>query len=201
VLFSSALLATAATPAYVAAEIAGGRASARTAARHSLLAQLFVAAMATAVLAANLGGLWIAIEATTICTAFLVGQRRTKTAVEAAWKRGDLLHRNRAGAAGSPDREDRCRSSVVKPWRGMAHSLHSSAPPALPRQSAPICRRHTRPPSSCPVIAERGGYPAGGDDRGTHESRGNGCRASPRHDNGPLSSMRPPGGGWREVTS
>jgi hydrogenase-4 component F len=81
-----ASLATAATPGYLRAEIAAGRASARTAQRHCVLVQLFVAAMALAVLAANLGVVWVAIEATTIITAFLVGQRRTRAAVEAAWK-------------------------------------------------------------------------------------------------------------------
>ena len=81
-----ALLATLATPAYLRAEIAAGRATARTAARHSVLVQLFLAAMAMAVLAANLGVVWVAVEATTIVTAFLVGQRRTRRSVEAAWK-------------------------------------------------------------------------------------------------------------------
>jgi hydrogenase-4 component F len=81
-----ALLATVATPAYLQAEIAASRATTRTAARHSVLVQLFLAAMALAVLAANLGVLWVAVEATTIVTAFLVGQRRTRPAVEAAWK-------------------------------------------------------------------------------------------------------------------
>ncbi|MBP2328804.1 hydrogenase-4 component F [Kibdelosporangium banguiense] len=81
-----ALLATVATPAYFTAEITAGRATVRTATRHSVLVQLFLAAMALAVLAANLGVLWVAIEATTIVTAFLVGQRRTRSAVEAAWK-------------------------------------------------------------------------------------------------------------------
>lgn len=81
-----ALLAVLASPAYLDGEIAAGRAKPRTAARHSLLVQLFLAAMSLAVLAANLGVLWIAIEATTIVTAFLVGQRRSKPAVEAAWK-------------------------------------------------------------------------------------------------------------------
>jgi len=80
------LLATAATPAWLRGEITAGRATARTAARHSVLVQCFLAAMALAVLAANLGVVWVAIEATTIVTAFLVGQRRTKAAVEAAWK-------------------------------------------------------------------------------------------------------------------
>lgn len=81
-----AVLTTLATPAYLAGEIAAGRASARTAARHSALVQAFLAAMAFAVLAANLGVLWVAVEATTIVTAFLVGQRRSRSAVEAAWK-------------------------------------------------------------------------------------------------------------------
>ncbi|WP_231114522.1 proton-conducting transporter membrane subunit [Lentzea aerocolonigenes] len=80
------LVATAATPAYFRAEIDDGRATARTAARHSLLVQLFLATMALAVLAANLGVVWVAVEATTIVTAFLVGQRRTRASVEAAWK-------------------------------------------------------------------------------------------------------------------
>ena len=80
------LLATAASPAFLSAEIHSGRATARTAARHSLLVQAFLAAMALAVLAANLGVVWAAIEATTIVTAFLVGQGRSRAAVEAAWK-------------------------------------------------------------------------------------------------------------------
>jgi hydrogenase-4 component F len=81
-----ALLATLATPAHLRAEIGAGRATARTARRHSVLVQLFLAAMAAAVLAADLGLLWVAIEATTVVTAFLVGQRRTRHSVEAAWK-------------------------------------------------------------------------------------------------------------------
>ncbi|GAA5150083.1 proton-conducting transporter membrane subunit [Pseudonocardia eucalypti] len=81
-----ALLATAATPAYLAAEITAERATPRAAALHSVLVALFIAAMAAALLAADLGLLWVAVEATTICTAFLVGQRRTRAAVEAAWK-------------------------------------------------------------------------------------------------------------------
>jgi hydrogenase-4 component F len=46
----------------------------------------FLLAMSLAVLADNLGILWVAIEATTITTAFLVGHHRTRTALEAAWK-------------------------------------------------------------------------------------------------------------------
>jgi hydrogenase-4 component F len=80
------LLATAATPAWLRGEIDAGRATARTAARHSVLVQAFLAAMAVAAMAASLGVTWVAIEGTTIVTAFLVGQRRTRAAVEAAWK-------------------------------------------------------------------------------------------------------------------
>src|SRR6185437_9026007 len=80
------LLATAASPAWLNAEIAAQRASARAAVKHSALVQLFLAAMAAAVLAASLGLVWVAIEGTTVVTAFLVGQRKTRQAVEAAWK-------------------------------------------------------------------------------------------------------------------
>jgi hydrogenase-4 component F len=80
------LLATAASPAWLNGEIAARRAGPRTAIRHSALVQLFLAAMAAAVLAASLGLVWVAIEGTTIVTAFLVGQRKTRQAVEAAWK-------------------------------------------------------------------------------------------------------------------
>ena len=47
---------------------------------------LFEAAMAAALVADNLGVMWVAIEATTIATAFLVGFRADRSAVEAAWK-------------------------------------------------------------------------------------------------------------------
>ncbi|WP_020578951.1 proton-conducting transporter membrane subunit [Actinopolymorpha alba] len=80
------VLATAASPAWLRTEITAGRANHRSARWHSLLVQAFVAAMALAVLAANLGTVWVAVEATTIITAFLVGQRRTRAAVEAGWK-------------------------------------------------------------------------------------------------------------------
>ena len=59
------------------------------AARSSLygaLVQAFVAFMLLAVLAANVGVLWVAVEATTIVTVFLVGHRRTRGSLEAAWK-------------------------------------------------------------------------------------------------------------------
>jgi hydrogenase-4 component F len=81
-----ALLAMPAGPAYLAAELAAGRTGPRATRRYGVLTQGFVAAMALAVLAANVGVLWVAVEATTILTAFLVGHRRTRAATEAAWK-------------------------------------------------------------------------------------------------------------------
>ena len=42
--------------------------------------------MALAVLANNIGVMWVAVEATTVITAFLVGHRRTRAALEATWK-------------------------------------------------------------------------------------------------------------------
>lgn len=53
---------------------------------YSVLALLFLGAMSLAVLADNLGVLWVAVEATTIATAFMVGHHRTRRAIEAAWK-------------------------------------------------------------------------------------------------------------------
>lgn len=53
---------------------------------YPILVVLFLGAMSTAVLADNLGILWVAVEATTIATAFLVGHHRSRRALEAAWK-------------------------------------------------------------------------------------------------------------------
>ncbi|MFE0045788.1 proton-conducting transporter transmembrane domain-containing protein [Streptomyces albireticuli] len=77
-----ATVACAATPAHLAHE----RPDAPAARRYHLLVHAFLAAMSAAVLAADLGVLWVAVEATTLVTAFLVGHRRTRASVEAAWK-------------------------------------------------------------------------------------------------------------------
>jgi hydrogenase-4 component F len=77
-----ALLACWASPAYLAA----AHTTTRRARWYGILLHLFIAAMATAVLAGNLGVLWVAVEATTIVTAFLVGHHRDRPALEAAWK-------------------------------------------------------------------------------------------------------------------
>ena len=53
---------------------------------YSTLIALFLSAMSLAVLADNLGVLWVAVEFTTIATAFLVGHHRTRGSIEAAWK-------------------------------------------------------------------------------------------------------------------
>lgn len=86
-----AALACAASPRYLAAghDIGSGTSphpASGSPRRYAVLVQLFLAAMATAVLAGNLGLAWIAIEATTIVTAFLVGHASTRAAIEAAWK-------------------------------------------------------------------------------------------------------------------
>lgn len=54
--------------------------------RYAALICVFLAAMSLAVEADNLGIVWVAVEATTITTAFLVGHHRTRHSLEAAWK-------------------------------------------------------------------------------------------------------------------
>ncbi|MEV5880687.1 proton-conducting transporter membrane subunit [Streptomyces sp. NPDC052101] len=81
-----ALVACGSTSAYLAGERTAERTSARAARRYHVLVHAFLAAMCLAVVSANLGVLWVAVEATTIVTAFLVGHRPTRTSVEAAWK-------------------------------------------------------------------------------------------------------------------
>jgi hydrogenase-4 component F len=53
---------------------------------YSALVCVFLGAMSLAVLADNLGVMWVAVEATTIATAFLVGHHRNRHSLEAAWK-------------------------------------------------------------------------------------------------------------------
>jgi hydrogenase-4 component F len=62
------------------------RSTPRTTASYPALVALFLGAMSLAVLADNVGVLWVAIEATTIATAFLVGHHRSRRSLEAAWK-------------------------------------------------------------------------------------------------------------------
>jgi hydrogenase-4 component F len=71
---------------YLRSEVHSEQCAPRHAVQYAALIQLFVATMLLAVLAANIGILWVAIEATTITTTFLVGHRRTRGALEASWK-------------------------------------------------------------------------------------------------------------------
>ncbi len=71
---------------YLRYEVESQQCTKRHAVQYSALIQLFVAAMLLAVVAANIGVLWFAVEATTITTTFLVGHRRTRGALEASWK-------------------------------------------------------------------------------------------------------------------
>ena len=80
------LLASWGSVRYLSYEVTAIRCTPRQAVRYGALMQAFVATMLLAVLAANIGILWVAIEATTITTTFLVGHRRTRKALEASWK-------------------------------------------------------------------------------------------------------------------
>lgn len=71
---------------YLDGELATGRTTPSAARLYAFLVQVFIAAMALAVLANNLGVVWVSIEATTVATAFLVGHRRTRASLEATWK-------------------------------------------------------------------------------------------------------------------
>jgi hydrogenase-4 component F len=79
-------LTTWASIGYVDAELAHGHTDRSGARLYGALTPGFLAAMVLAVSANNIGLIWVAIEATTVITAFLVGHRRTRTALEATWK-------------------------------------------------------------------------------------------------------------------
>ncbi|MCW2687146.1 MAG: hydrogenase [Mycobacterium sp.] len=79
-------LTTWASIGYIDAELADGHTDLRGARFYGALTPAFLAAMVLAVSANNIGLIWVAVEATTVITAFLVGHRRTRTALEATWK-------------------------------------------------------------------------------------------------------------------
>ena len=81
-----AALALGASPRYVRHEIAAGLLRQRDEGRYYALLLGFVASLVAVPLLDNLGLLWVAIEATTIISALLVGITRTPEAIEAAWK-------------------------------------------------------------------------------------------------------------------
>jgi hydrogenase-4 component F len=80
------LLAVCQSGRYLEREVASGHSSARRATLYAVLVQGFITAMLLAVVAGNVGVMWVAVEATTIITTFLVGYRRTRGALEASWK-------------------------------------------------------------------------------------------------------------------
>lgn len=81
-----ATLAAIGSVSYVARELATEAISPARARSYGVLVNLFLAAMTLAVLANNLGVVWVAIETTTVATAFLVGHHGTRAALEATWK-------------------------------------------------------------------------------------------------------------------
>jgi hydrogenase-4 component F len=81
-----ALLASSAGIRTIGLQLAGGTCTPGRATLYGVLVQLFVGSMLLAVLAANVGVLWIAVETTTVVTTFLVGHSRTRGALEASWK-------------------------------------------------------------------------------------------------------------------
>lgn len=81
-----ALLASWFGVSYVREEMGTGTMSATSARRYGILVNVFVATMLLAVSTGNLGIMWVAIEGTTIATAFLVGHHRTRASLEASWK-------------------------------------------------------------------------------------------------------------------
>lgn len=81
-----AALATWASIGYIDTELAHDHTDMRGARGYGALTAAFLAAMVVAVCANNIGVIWIAVEATTVITAFLVGHRRTRGALEATWK-------------------------------------------------------------------------------------------------------------------
>ena len=81
-----ATLSTWASIGYIGAELGHGHTDAGGARLYGVLTPAFIASMALAVSANNIGVIWVAVEATTVVTAFLVGHRRTRAALEATWK-------------------------------------------------------------------------------------------------------------------
>ena len=71
---------------YIGHEIESGRLSAPYLRFYHAMYQLLLASMALALMANNIGLMWVAIEAATITTVLMVGIYRTHEAIEAAWK-------------------------------------------------------------------------------------------------------------------
>ncbi len=81
-----AAMALAASPRYIRHELATNALRPHVEGRYYALFLWFVATLIVVPLVDNLGLLWVAIEATTIVSALLVGINRSPEAIEAAWK-------------------------------------------------------------------------------------------------------------------
>jgi hydrogenase-4 component F len=79
-------LALWASPRYIRYELAHGELQPRDEGHYYALLLWFLATLVAVPLVDNLGLLWVAIEATTIVSALLVGINRSPEAIEAAWK-------------------------------------------------------------------------------------------------------------------
>lgn len=83
---SVALLASWFSVPYLETELAHELNTRRRATVYAVLINVFITTLVLAVLADNIGVMWVAIEGTTIASAFLVGHRRTRHSLEASWK-------------------------------------------------------------------------------------------------------------------
>lgn len=81
-----ALASTSSSLGFLDKELQSGRCTQSQARNYALLLQAFLSSMSLAILAPNLGVIWVAIEATTVSTAFLVGHKKSPAALEASWK-------------------------------------------------------------------------------------------------------------------
>lgn len=71
---------------YIAHELETGRLTPANLRFYHAMYQVLLAGMNLALLANNLGVMWVAIEGATLCTVLMVGLYRTPEAIEAAWK-------------------------------------------------------------------------------------------------------------------
>ena len=71
---------------YMKKEVADGHFALKRTGMFYALMQIFISTMYLSVLAGNIGLMWIAIEATTVVSALLVGFSSERQALEAAWK-------------------------------------------------------------------------------------------------------------------
>lgn len=83
---SVALLAASSSNSYLDHQLLVDPLASRKLRLYWSLFNLFTFTMILAVVSNNLGIIWIAVEATTVSTAFLVGFKRTPLSLEAAWK-------------------------------------------------------------------------------------------------------------------